>query len=155
VPQLVRERAAEGEHAMSRGPGRMQRFVLDQLREHTRCRAYRDDRESQWQSLKLLAWCYRRDQMAQHLGRELQWHELRELGDGYDLVVQESLRRAILQLAASCRVEVSRPGSGGLLCRLSVDEWHDLLSVEECSTLSTAEAGALIADVAELIGRLP
>jgi hypothetical protein len=133
----------------------MQRFVLEQLREHTRCRAWRDDRESQWRSLKLLAWSYRRSIWEQELGRELQWHELHELHEGYDLVVQESIRRAILQLAAAGRVEVSRPGAGGLLCRLSVDEWRELLSVEHCSTLSTAEAGALIADVAEAIGRLP
>jgi hypothetical protein len=138
---------------MSRGPGRMQRFVLDQLREHTSCRAYRDNRESQWQSLKLLAWQYRRGKMEQHLGRELHWYELSDLR-GYDLTVQESLRRAILQLAAAGKLEIGRPGAGGLLCRLSVDEWQKLLSAEQCSTLNPAEAGEQVAALTEIIGRL-
>jgi len=138
---------------MSRGPGRMQRFVLDQLRQHTRCRAYRDDRESQWQSLKLLEWIYRRDKMEQEAGCELGWLELQSL-KGYDLIVQESLRRAILQLAAAGRLEVDRPGAGGLLCRLSADEWQELLSVEESSTLSPGEAGEQVAALTEIIGRL-
>jgi hypothetical protein len=133
---------------MSRGPGRMQRFVLAKLREHTACRAYRDDREAQWQSLKLLAWCYRQDQTVQELGRELHWGEK----VAADLVEQESLRRAILQLAAAGRLETRRDALG-LHCRLSVAEWQQLLSVEQSSTLrEPGEAGALVEQLQKLIG---
>jgi hypothetical protein len=136
---------------MSRGPGRMQRYVLEHLRQHTRCRAYRDDRESQWQSLKLIAWCYRRDQVEQELGRELHFYEKPKQED-YDLAEQESLRCAILQLAATGRLEVFRPGAGGLLCRLSVGEWQELLCAAQCSTLSPEEAGAQIAELMNALG---
>jgi hypothetical protein len=127
----------------------MQRYIIDHLKEHTSCRAYREDREAQWQPLSLIAWCYRRDAYEREHGERPWSHKIHA-----DHVEQESLRRAILQLAEVDRLEIRRDARG-LHCRLSVAEWQEVLSVDNCSTLSPQEAGGLNAGLAAMLGGQP
>jgi len=137
---------------MSRGPGRMQRYVLEHFAEKATHKAF--DRQH-WLPLHVLAWCYRRDQMHRESGHP---------PDAYmvdvDYAEQESLRRAVNALAKAGRLETcqlwypvrdryARDWSG-LHCRLSAAEYESL-SVGESPTLSSEEAGQLIAGLANAL----
>ena len=137
---------------MSRGPGRMQRWLLAELERDARWRIYRDDPDgAPWHRLNSLALRYREQRMVQHLGRRLLWGEGPQDGE-FDYAERESMRRAVLQLARAGRLEARTRGVG-LEFRLAAAGWqHALLSVEQLPTLTPEEAGRIIAGLA---GALP
>lgn len=118
----TRPAALAGRYAVSRGPGRVMRGVLDSISGPYWLR--HDERREWWHPAHIAAWHIARDDLAKERGKEPAGYEVHVSPS-----LRESVRRAIHSLEREGLVETclrydADTGNGWLHFRLAPDEWQ-------------------------------